>query len=133
MSAEIRRDDKQKKDEIETKPISTTVKKSGIRIKNMYVRGNALVIELEGLEETSMLSAKREESKRIKTTIGFSRETYIMLKALSVATNEHMQDIIEKALHEYFEKEDVKRILITYFASTGFRRFGNFTGPKFPQ
>jgi len=135
MSAEIRRDDKQKKDEIKTKPISTTVKKSGnsisgnVRIKNMYIRGNELIIELEGLEETSI----REESKRIKTTIGFSRETYIMLKALSIATNEHMQDIIEKALHEYFEKEDVKRILITYFVSTGFRGFGNFTGPKFPQ
>jgi len=59
----------------------------------------------------------KTSGSRIKTTIGFDRETYIKLKALSIATNEDMQDIIAKALHEYFEKEDVKKILSTYFAS----------------
>jgi len=63
---------------------------------------------------------------RIKTTIGLDREIYNKLKALSVATKEDMQDIVAKALQEYFEKEDIRRILATYFASvsnksTGFK------------
>jgi len=119
VCAEIRQEDKQKKDESEI-----IEKSDNIIIKR---EGNALIIIF--LND----KLKDKENKRIKTTIGFSQETYTLLKALSVATNEHMQDIIEKALREYFEKEDVKRILITYFASTGFRRFGNYTGPKFPQ
>jgi len=122
VSAEIRQEDKQKKDESEI-----IEKSDNVIIKR---EGNALVIEI--IFPDGKLTLKDKENKRIKTTIGFSRETYTLLKALSIATNEHMQDIIEKALREYFEKEDVKRILVTHFASTGLRRLGNFTGSKFP-
>jgi len=51
---------------------------------------------------------------RIKTTVGFDIETYTKLKILSIVLNENMQDIIAKALHEYFEKDDIKGILAKY-------------------
>jgi len=138
QNTEIRREeigDKQKKDENKIDPLiiaeklkdnasdDTRVHVDKLRIGNQEL----LVLVIELPNDKLMLPAKiklREEKNRIKTTIGFDRETYIMLKALSIATNENMQDIIAKALREYFEKEDVRRILATYFASASFKSSG---------
>jgi len=109
-----------------------------IPAKKIYIYNDALISILKELIKLNDLASKgvlasakvktesrickikneEKEKRRIKTTVGFDYETYTKLKILSIVLNESMQDIITKALHEYFEKEDIKRILSTYFTST---------------
>jgi len=138
QNTEIRREeigDKQRKDENKIDPLiiieklkdnasdDTRMHVDKLRIGNQEL----LVLVIKLPNDKLILPAKvkvHKEKDRIKTTIGFDRETYTMLKALSIATDESMQDIIAKALREYFEKEDVRRILATYFASASFKSTG---------
>jgi len=62
-----------------------------------------------------LLIFRRKSKSRIKTTVGFDRETYMKLKLLSIVLKKDMQDIIAEALKEYFERNDVKAVLSTIF------------------
>jgi len=114
-------------------PLGDMIEIIRIPVKGAHIYNDALISiskELAMLNKLTsegvLLSArvktknrtKNEEKHRIKTTVGFDYETYTKLKILSIILKENMQDIIAKALHEYFEKEDIKRILNAYFVST---------------
>jgi len=44
-----------------------------------------------------------------------SPKTYVRLKLLSTVLKRDIQDIIEKALQEYFERDDIRTALSTIF------------------
>jgi len=55
---------------------------------------------------------------RIKTTIGLTQKTYVKLKLLSIVLKRDMQDIIEEALQEYFERDDIRAVLSAIFKTS---------------